>query len=62
MSTTAIQPPEHWHTSLMELARLVRQLRAVQKKGGKGYSTPEIAGQATALERRLDTLLERLPQ
>jgi hypothetical protein len=59
---TPTQPTEHRHVALLELARLVRQLRAVQKKAGKGYKTPDDGGRATVLEHKLDTLLERLPQ
>ncbi len=45
---------------LVRLARLVHQLRAVQKKSGKGYSTPAAGQQATNLEKQVDDALFRI--
>jgi hypothetical protein len=60
MSEPATQPTEYWHVALLELARLARELRAVQKQGGKVYKDSATASKAAALEKKLDALLEPL--
>jgi hypothetical protein len=58
MSEPTPGPTEHWHIALKELAKLWRELRAVQKAGGKGYKTTADQTKATALEARIDALLK----
>ncbi len=45
------------HDPLRQFARLVRQLRLVQKTGGSGYKTPTAGATANGLEKKVDAAL-----
>ncbi len=57
MSTQPAQQHINHHDRLVHFARLVRQLRKVQKDGGKGYTTPAVGKQASSLEQQVDAHL-----
>ncbi len=48
------------HDRLKRLATLVKQLRAVQKAGGKGYTSTAVSQQAGALEQEVDAAVTQI--
>jgi hypothetical protein len=58
MADPVVQHHHDYRDVLLRFAKNVRDLRKVQKIGGKGYATPAVGQQAANLEKQVDADLD----